>query len=1647
MAPRQKSGKSLSMWLVATLICVTCQYGAAVKAQTSDTSKTLLCKYDDGGLQALCELGSASSPAGTDENLPAPDEFGIVLALYGVSRDAGGRVKLSRVREQLVAAMPELKRMVDTLIDHSQLSGDSGQLRGQLIQVMLCPYVLDYGLAATQKVCGDSGPTPSELTMRRDIVRSVNAYYAARHPSQPCTTPKADPVCIEVERRPMEVYGLLLDWLPALEAESRRQKQCRSPDPGECALALLNAARVTASALAADQLLAEWLPGGHAPQGTPCLASLAATIPGTGSSISSVHGPVSSLPDVISLWASPDQAVRRALEARLSEWRAMGRALAGKQSTIAHLPNACLRRVADEVVATMSGAAPTISFDAPRFDAAGHIVTTAFSNERGFHDFVSNGDGILAALRVRFPVLHRGDCPPEGSLGALSLIGRFRGSDGTWQSMEVASGVDEIHFTALCGGSLAFSSHLISPEQLRQALGKLMPPPLRLIDATAKLTFLPSPPGPGRLVLSVKAHIGIVGSDEAEEVKWDIGAGGTSLDAATLIDNVRPVLERRLAPVLGDAILKGGLYLAPPEGCGSGGDSSQMRGVRLYACLRLPSHMGLPKSLPAVLTTVDFDSHGRIQITPSRGGVAAVQDALTKVLADKVGEWSKKLGASRVALSRLHTEPTSDGLRLQLALSLEIGGTTVPWPLSLDVPYRGGEALKDQFLDQLPSAGDLGKLARDAADKAVLQALDDALARLKLPGIRIKERNVAERRLLLQLSLPIPGFENLEVHVDLHDPANVDHAIQEALRQAITKALTKMPEITLSGITMTKISLLEGRWALASTAVLYKDIAVGFTVPLDGRFIPVPDGSFSRASVTAALNGALGDSIKALTGAEIEPKFELIDGLPTLRISGTIDLTLLGPLSLAGKLKARISQRDGLTMERLRLECTGACWVPLGDFEVGDFSVAVDLPRPKNFAIGAKLALTPGAQTEKLLRLQAELTAGNPIRLDGSLQLLRSASLGTFTGVLDPGGERVRIQGAMQLPVLEIPLGSIEVELDGERCVLLGKGSQNFLGIGGVSIDTQLRFGRCRARGHSAVTMTLPTIGVCRDVEQSDVSVCVEGTGNVLKQTVSLSGAMSLLPLRAPLARASIDILGIDLNAEIRRNTVRLTGSLGGIAKINILLPALDTPIKREDVEHLLAQLLKPKLDWDAIRRRDITVSLIPSNSPQHDDDGSEASEHASSTADSSARQSIIASLRPGRPPDPSMPPNRTVLATTNPGGFLGPSLDCSGKAKRLYGGANAESRWWSISPEICDLKNPLLLDNEQLLRGETSLAIFCEQEASGCNPDTLKVTQTKEGEDASTTSIRQMTLPPGVRDALWKPWTNDGARSTVGLLIALASDPSLESTLQAGCFFRPSTGAGACFDVVAVIRQSAIRFAGGGKADVDQASLLWMALNLDPKGLRIPTNLADVVASTGHISLAGSAGGSVFFMPGKITGPPRNVLNLKRLSLDSHGALRIEETPINATFSGAPLPITATFGGWLNGRIASERKLVAHLGESVKQNATCSISLQGISYCRFATDAPGVAYAYVHDSARDTIFERSESCLYQDTVFWIDNHMLTRGDPSPTYWGRSSEFLSRIQMAADEWSAQTSVRTGKSFRSNPRLLVTNPQAPCEVKL
>lgn len=1627
------------------MIGVTCLLGGAAKAQTRDTSQALPCQYDDGGLQALCELGKRSRPEGASDYLPALDEFAIALSVYGRSRGAhGARPGLAQLRDHLVEAVPEFKTRVDALVELSQARGDKAQFRGQLIQVLLCPYVLDHGLANTQKVCGDAGPTPADVTRRGEIVQAINAYYATKGSKQPCNTPKEDPICVEVESLPLNTYDILRDWLPALDAEARRQERCQSADPADCALALLDAAQVTAAALAADELLAQWLPGGGAPGSTRCLASLATKIPGTGSSVDSAQGFPRLLPDVSSLWANPDQTARRALETRLSQWRSKGRALADAPHAISQLSDECLRSAITEVVAAVPGASVKVSSDAPRFDAAGHIVVFPFSSEHGFHDFASQGDGPLAALRVRFSALRRDDCPPDGVVGSLSLIGRYRDSANAWQGLEVAVGVEEIRFTAMCHGNLAFSSHQISPEQLRQSLGKLLPPPLRLVDAAAKLHFQPGATGPGRLTLTVTAHVGITGSDDAEEVTWDIGAGGTSLDAAMLMAKVKPVLERRLAPVLGDAVSSAGLYLAPPEGCGPDGAPSQMRGIRLYACLRLPSSMGLPNDLPAVLTTIDIDPQGKIQIMPSRGGLAAVQDALTGVLADKVGEWSGKLGVNQTILSRFQAEPTLDGIRLQLALQLDIDGTTVPWQLTLNVPYRGGTSLEDQILAQRPTADALVSIARNAADRAVAEVLDKALARLSLPGIRITDRNIAKRSIVLELSLPIPGFEPQTIPIDLRNPGNLDSTLQAALRSAIQKALSPIPEVTLAGVTMKQVHLLKDRWALGAVAVLYKDVTVGVTVPLDGRFIPEFDAkSISASAVAAMLNGALGDSIKTLTDGKIGASFEMIDGLPTVRISGEIDLTLVGPLSLAGQLNARISQRNHLVVERLRLECKGACWVTLGEFEIGDFSIAVDLPKPKNFAIGAKLALTPGAQTEKMLRLQAELTVDNPIRIDGSLQLLHSANLGTFNGMLDPGGERMHVRGAIQLPVLEIPLGSVEIELDGKRCLLSGKGSQSFLGIGDVSIDTRLKFGKCKGSEHSDSAMAPPAPGICHAVERSDVSVCGEGRGSVLEQEVILAAAMSLLPLRAPVAQARINILGIDLDTEIRRNTVRLRGSLGGIAKITLLLPALGT-LKPKYVEGLLAQLLKPKFDWDAIRRRDITVSLIPSSSSSPSDSDSETLEQASSVSDAAARQAILTSSQAGNA-NPPFATGRVQMSTTYTSG-PSLSLDCSAKAERLYAGAGAGSRWWGVSREVCGIKQPLLLDANQLVYGLTTLAIFCEQEGVGCKADTLKVTQAIEGKDASAIPARPINLSPVVRDALWKPWTYEGNNSLIGVLLALANDPSLESGLQAACVYRGFLPNGPCLDAVAIVHGTTGRFAFGDRLGLYESSLLWMVINHDPKDPRIPSNLEAFLASNSKVAMVGSGGGSIFVLLGEVSGPPRNFLKIQRLSFDDQGALRLGDTPVSASFSNARLPITA-IGGWFIDRTIGEQRLIAHIGGTIKNDAVCSISLSGISYCSFVPDHPGVVYAYVHDSTLGSIVERSESCLQREVDFWVRNDMLMPRTTASSNWSQSAEFLQRIQAAADEWVDPLPTFTSSSFRSNPRLLITNPPTPCEAKL
>ncbi|CAN4277584.1 hypothetical protein LJR125_000441 [Pseudoxanthomonas sp. LjRoot125] len=1532
-------------------------------------------------------------------------------------------VKMEDVRAKLVAGNLDLQEHADSVLTLvPNLGEERKEVRLEIVQTLLCPYLADERAKSIKYPCGKEGPAWDSLRHRKKIVQAFNQRYKERH-GKLC--PLA--VCMEADLGPVDMVNALSEWMSPLRAEVSRA--CAEKSVEHCQATVAAAALRTASALVVDEhvadALANFKPSGTSlPQGqnvvASCLGSIAKDVTSFAEArdfenAASGTPPLASkelFQNVARLWAATDQRPRQRLERRLDAWREQARRLRDGEL---QLDARCLKPSLDPILARATNrlSAPRLTAEVIALDTQGNLPALRLSRRANYYDFVTRGRGPLAAVRLRYSVADdMPTCRNSRVTGELSLILRYQDSDGDWKARELATGIDDLSMSGICESAptLAYDRATLSDMQLRGALQQLLPAFVQIRDSVGELRYMPEKGGPGRLALVISARIGVAGGDKVLPVAWDLTQGSISFDRAELFNSIRPLLKEHLSTLL-DATT---LSFSPPTECPQRPSAdSRAGGFVMYACPRLPA-MTEP-----VLVQLEMDPVGRLKVDLPPDSIRAVQLGLVSWLERQRLSNGMRLDVPREEFD-VRVDELSDGIRIKFSSSLTLGGSAVPWPVSLDLKFRGGIALDDQLSQQLRGLGDWAKAQAEAN---FLRELDEALHNLALPGIRIVERNIKERTVTLELSTPIQKLEKLVVKLQLNgDGEQMRLAMKAALQRKINDELSG-ETIQLPGVTLDSLSVQGQAWVLNAQAVFQDSprVAVPVTLPLYGNFRP----SMGPDAAKQALSGLLFSRIKELGGVAgqaftVAP--EWVDGALSLRIHAKVSLSLFGDQGFVGELDAHVAQGRGLVLDRIKATCQVAtCWVPAGPFQVGGFSLAFDPEKMRDLAFGATVAITPAMSTRQMLRLDAQLTIGTPIVLSGQLILLDSLHIGRFSGTLNAPEGTMRMEGSFEIPYLGIPISRSLLELDGKRCVLVSQWNDKLLGVA-VDIQTGLVFARCKRDMASASTAIAQIYELCQSAGPADVAICGRGEGEVLKQRVSVTATQALMPMGLPSLSATVEVLGINLSTEIRRSRVVMRGRAGGLASVTLILPPAGQ-FDRRQVEQLLRKLLEPKLSWDAIREREITLSLLPEGT------SSKEADSAYRVNNEETKQDETKGTKPTRQVQglPCGQDGRVCTTFSNGSAIWIDDAPC----RIVVGEEGGNTRSWNLSQEVCTggLKNGLLLNARSDLLDEYRVAIFCPK--SGCAENTLHVSDVTGPSTPNVSTLRAIKIPDRVIGKARLAWTPAAINNSIGALINFVNVGNKHSDFDWVCIL-PIQQDQSCMTSLVVYGNQLYQAAWAAFERLPSDSPYAVIASLGGEGIRLAGIEGIVSGATGWIQAAGLDQNQVIVATNRewftvYRGTDGSLAKGNTLSLRSRQFF----WPPVEVISQSPRP---EYGG-----------ILAYVARHESKFRDCQLLAQRMIFCG-DLDSRGVLagrlYGIESPDRQASIVVRSIDCLSQGMDLWknegLAKEWIAFGAAGAT---PSIDKMSRFVHGLSQWASNAKPHW---LHANPALLVYHPPIVCE---
>jgi hypothetical protein len=1486
------------------------------------------CKLGTVGYQLLCRLADANTPLPLNDVLPPKTVMGVAWQTYVEARLATGRApSLFELSRRVLEDSTALNGYVDNLLvslPATNSQAPPAEVRTQLLQVALCPLLLvDSGELRDSPPCTFSKLTPRQITHRAVIVKLLNQTHGGKCPTE---------VCLAPPQLPIDVMTTLIDWAPALEAEMARLPNCGGSDVAACMHALSASTIETATLVAWQAQIADWV----AMDGDRCLVDVGLN---AGINMSIPWAPPgggvnASL--VAELWQSADQTPRHNLANRIGKWRQVAGSIRRGQFDAALLARSCTAPVKDAAKRFLGDAV------APTLDANGHLPAHTWRMQDGYVDFVTNGGGPLAAMRLRYsaPPLD-GRCEQAPPAGKLSLILRARSAQNQWLSREIPAGVSNIQLYGLCAPIRTLDKTVLtlSVQQLTDALRDIVPSPLRLVVTSASMNYQPGT-APGQLRLHVQGRLGIDGIPNTVDVAWDLGAPSLDLNRQALLAHARDVLQAYLQPRLGNI----NLSLTPPGACaGTPMPVPVERFLTLYSCLDLSHSLGIFNHLPKVLAQIELDGTGRYRVRLSPPALNAIKEPLLTYVRKQVADYMS--GRVGTALSALTLDAIPGGFRVRVPVRLTLtDDVTFDWSVSVDLNFIGGESVKEQIGHQLRDLEQNKARLLEMGRGDAMRRFNEALQRFDLPGVKVKNVDWNAQGINLVLSTPIPKLGEIPLFVSLRSD-NLFNSLQEAALKGIAGRL-KGQEINYAGLKLKDLSVAATPWRITAIAVFDQSLGLVATVtlPLGGDFLPQIDPSDIQSALGGVLAGQLNKLAGELTGQVPPLQVAWVNNIPQIRFEVTSKLDIVGSLPFKGTLTALLTQRDGLQLETITVKCTALdCWYPVSFFEVGGFSLTANPRKLAGLRFEATAALPKAPATMKLMRLDAALTVDDPVKLDAKLILLDSWDVGQYSAILDINRQQLEMQGTMILPVLNLKFSETKILLDAQHCVMVASFRHDFVGID-AELQAGLRYSKCGDLS-TADSSVQQLLAVCGDAARASLAVCARGNANILGSSLDFTLAIPLQPLGSPVAHARLEVLTIDLEAEIRKSHVRLHASAGGLASITLIMPPLGH-FTRHQVEDLLKKALKPKLSWDAFKKRELVLSVLPSGtSDQQAPPGNDASPATGADYLQSAHDAAQSGTTT-RPPSPPVRTSSNEMATGYAGGPV-VHIDCVHNQLYLGDGTDIANSW-NISPEVCrpgGYRDGFLVNSTTLGSEANSIAVFCH--AITCDlSKPMFVSQLEPAGSSATPVGRSFNLSDPV-SALFEK-SHDQALRNLGNLLWSFGEAQLNAAstrdwdhADALCVGRETVhdSSSACSQALVLVGQRSWFIDGTSDnrelQPVSEGS--WIALLLARRGRNAPplqTAFGEQLTAVTRIAGYAVDGDALILAPAKGEGP------WSRWSVDDKGQWKVTDWKQLAEFDYGYSTAIYTVAN------SSARALVANVVMKPVAGEYCILHRSGTSQC-----------------------------------------------------------------------------------------------------
>lgn len=409
-----------------------------------------------------------------------------------------------------------------------------------------------------------------------------------------------------------------------------------------------------------------------------------------------------------------------------------------------------------------------------------------------------------------------------------------------------------------------------------------------------------------------------------------------------------------------------------------------------------------------------------------------------------------------------------------------------------------------------------------------------------------------------------------------------------------------------------------------------------------------------RLAAPAAADALIGAITRLLPGVEIggNKVYVLVgaDGIPVVRCA------IAMPIDLGGlKASGTVEWRPGKDQKPKFSGPISVMWTTYTPIftgvDLGEITAEFD-PSNENIALAASVALTSGDVTKEAMRFAGRLVydkAARTVTADtglfiGGMRFARSVGVAnikeeSFEGKMTPEG------AAAYLPLPEAQVG-----IYGKACMVSGRAN--------------IRLFKSFDLANVVAVIVLPD--PCGDAKAAEIRqaklvafkgercvhsgrsglLCVDGKVNVA--SLFEAGTLIQTPLGAfsPVisVRGDAGFAKLDINASLKRIKVKADVE---VVRVTVIFPSA-TGIDADLLRRLLANLLKPSIDWESLIKGDIVISPnTGKNGEAEEPDGGSKGDENGQKADASARTSGAKAASAATPSQP------TALRPTFRGGGI----------------------------------------------------------------------------------------------------------------------------------------------------------------------------------------------------------------------------------------------------------------------------------------------------------------------------------------------------------------------------------------------------------